>query len=373
MNTISLFSGAGGLDIGAAMAGADIVCCIDTDQDSLETIRLNNATNPPFIINGDVSGMTGEDILKACGLRKRDIEFMIGGPPCQSFSKNNYWTKSGHESLRRKMRMKATADKTGRSFIQHLELPKTKNRIDVLDDQRSNLVIEFARLIEEISPKGFLFENVSSILHPANKVFLFDFIKHTENLGYKTKILQLSSENFGVPQIRKRVFVIGRKDRTPHDPDPTHSSDDSLFLQPVRGVQAAISKFAGGHFFEEGEVIEGRWAGLLPEIPPGMNYKALTSWAGYKNPVFEAETRFWNFLLKLHPDRPSWTLASSPGPWTGPFHWDNRRLRSTEMAAIQSFPDEYRFFGTRRSRVRQIGNAVPPLMAKAVMEALIQP
>jgi DNA (cytosine-5)-methyltransferase 1 len=372
MNTISLFSGAGGLDIGATMAGANVVCFIDTDPDSLETIRLNQNAHLPTIINGDVSELTGKDILKACGQKKSDIDFMIGGPPCQSFSKNNYWTKSGHESLRRKTRMKATAEEVGRSFIEHLDLPKPKNRVDVRDDHRTNLVMEYARLIEEISPKGFLFENVSSILHPANKAFLFEFIKHTEKIGYKTRLLQLNSENFGVAQMRKRVFVIGHKHNVPDEPEPTHSSDDSLFLKPVKGAKEAISKFKGSKFFEEGEVIDGRWAEFLPDIPPGMNYKALTSWAGYKNPIFEAETRFWNFLLKLHPDRPSWTIASSPGPWTGPFHWDNRRLRSTEMAAIQSFPVEYKFYGSRRSRVRQIGNAVPPLMAKAVMEALIQ-
>ena len=371
MNTISLFSGAGGLDIGATMAGANVVCCIDTDPDSLETIRLNQNAHLPTIINGDVSELTGNEILKVCGMKKNDVDFMIGGPPCQSFSKNNYWTKPGHESLRRKKRMKAAAEDAGRSFIEHLQLPKSKKRVEVCNDHRTNLVMEYARLIEEISPKGFLFENVSSILHPANKTFLFEFIKHTQKNGYKTRLLQLSSENFGVAQIRKRVFVIGHKDKTPDQAELTHSSDDSLFLKPIKGARESIFKFSGKKFFEDGEVVEGRYAELLADIPPGMNYKALTSWAGYKKPVFEAETRFWNFLLKLHPDRPSWTIASSPGPWTGPFHWDNRRLRSVEMAAIQSFPDGYIFYGSRRSRVRQIGNAVPPLMAKAVFEALI--
>lgn len=372
MNTISLFCGAGGLDIGATMAGANVVCCIDTDPDSLETIRLNHTGPSSSIINGDVSELTGKDILKACGQKKSDIEYMIGGPPCQSFSKNNYWTKSGHEALRRKTRMKASAEEVGRTFIEHLDLPKPKNRISVQNDHRTNLVMEYARLIEEISPKGFLFENVSSILHPANKAFLFEFINHTEKCGYKTRLLQLNSENFGVAQMRKRVFVTGHKEKTPAEPEQTHSSNSSLFLRPVQGSKEAISKFKGTKFFEEGEIIEGRWAEFLPDIPPGMNYKALTSWAGYKNPIFEAETRFWNFLLKLHPDKPSWTIASSPGPWIGPFHWKNRRLRSIEMAAIQSFPDGYKFYGSRRSRVKQIGNAVPPLMAKAVLEALMQ-
>ena len=372
MKTISLFCGAGGLDLGAEMAGANIVCCLDTDQDSLETIKLNQNGNAPTIINADVTKLTGRKILEASGQEKSDIDYIIGGPPCQSFSKNNYWTKSGQESLRRKKRMKAKAEADGKSFIEKLELPKKKKRTEVEDDQRTNLVMEYARLIEEISPSGFLFENVHSILHPANKPYLLEFISFTEHCGYKVRLLQLSSEQFGVAQIRKRVFVIGNKKRMPEVPEPSHSSVESLFLRPIIGSKEVIDKFSSVKFFEEGEVIEGRWAEFLPDIPPGMNYKALTSWAGYKNPIFEAETRFWNFLLKLHPDKPSWTIPSSPGPWIGPFHWNNRRLRSTEMAALQSFPEHYKFYGSRRSRIRQIGNAVPPLMAKAVLEALFR-
>ena len=101
-----------------------------------------------------------------------------------------------------------------------------------------------------------------------------------------------------------------------------------------------------------------------------MNYKALTAWAGYPNPKFVADKRFWSFLLKLSPDKPSWTITAQPGPWVGPFHWTNRRLRVPEAAAIQSFPKGYKFHGTRRSIQKQIGNAVPPLMGKAMIEFL---
>ncbi|MDH3976044.1 MAG: DNA cytosine methyltransferase [Deltaproteobacteria bacterium] len=371
MKTISLFSGAGGLDIGTSMAGAEIVCCIDTDHDSIETLKLNESTNSSILINDDIATLTGESILHQCGHRKNEIEFLIGGPPCQSFSKNNYWTKSGEESLRRKERMKAVAESNGREFIDEVKLSKAKNRVEVHDDKRTSLVMEYARLINEISPRGFLFENVHSITHPKNKKYLYEFVNFTEDCGYKVKELHLSSELFGVPQKRKRVFVIGHKKKVLGDPEITHSADNSLFLKPLATSKMAIHKYRHKKYFEEGEVIEGRWKEYLPDIPPGMNYKALTSWAGYKNPIFEAETKFWNFLLKLHPDKPSWTIASNPGPWVGPFHWENRRLRTTEMAALQSFPSDYKFYGTRRSRIRQIGNAVPPLMAKAVMEVLI--
>ena len=84
------------------------------------------------------------------------------------------------------------------------------------------------------------------------------------------------------------------------------------------------------------------------------------------------EKRFWSFLLKLNPFLPSWTIPAQPGPWVGPLHWNNRRLRVPEIAAIQSFPDDYIFFGNRRSIQKQIGNAVPPILGKAMIDCLIK-
>jgi len=372
MRTISLFSGAGGLDVGATMAGAEVVCCVDNDKDSLETLKLNAGERPPTILHADISILTGEDILSACGYKKGDIELLIGGPPCQSFSKNNYWTQSGEESLRRKKRRQASAAAAGREFLEELTLAKSKKRVEVHEDKRTSLVMEYARLIDEISPRAFVFENVLSITHPKNKKYLQEFKDFVENCGYNIKEYRLSSEQFGVAQKRKRVFVVGCKDGDLEEPLVTHSNDESLNLKSITTSKDAIHAYRFKKYFEEGEIIDGRWSAYLPDIPPGMNYKALTSWAGYPNPIFEAETRFWNFLLKLDPNKPSWTIAASPGPWVGPFHWENRRLRAVEMAAIQSFPHGYKFFGTRRSKIRQIGNAVPPLMAKAVIELLFK-
>jgi DNA (cytosine-5)-methyltransferase 1 len=105
----------------------------------------------------------------------------------------------------------------------------------------------------------------------------------------------------------------------------------------------------------------------LAEVPPGWNYKWHTAWAGHPRPSFVTETRFWNFLLKLSPELPSWTINASPGPWTGPFHWSTRRLRTPELGALQTFPRGYKFAGPRRERVRQIGNAVPCRLAEHVM------
>ena len=372
MKTLSLFSGCGGLDIGAKMAGADIVCCVDNDQDSLDTISLN-AKGEIIVLNEDIANLSGSSILTSCGLNKGEIELIIGGPPCQSFSKNNYWTKSGEESLRRRKLMKISAEKEGRNFVADLNLPKKKNRISVDEDIRSNLVSEQARLITELLPRAFVFENVQSITHPKNKRFLDAFKEIVADAGYKTSEFHLSSEYFGVPQKRKRVFVVGHLKEPPlKAPTQTHSYEKSIYLKPIVSSGQAIERYKSDRFFEKEEVITGRWAQYFPDIPPGMNYKALSAWAGYPNPIFEAETKFWNFLLKLHPDKPSWTIASNPGPWVGPFHWENRRLRTLEMAALQSFPTDYKFVGNRRSKVKQIGNAVPPLMAKAVVNTICQ-
>jgi DNA (cytosine-5)-methyltransferase 1 len=160
----------------------------------------------------------------------------------------------------------------------------------------------------------------------------------------------------------------------PATPEPTHGPwpDPSEARLPATTCGPALAPFAAPEFFEPEEVVEGRWAAHFREIPPGWNYKHHTAWAGHASPSFVTETRFWNFLLKLHPDQPAWTIAANPGPWTGPFHWDNRRLRTPEFAALQGFPAGYGFLGTRRERVRQIGNAVPPPLAAAMVRALLK-
>jgi DNA (cytosine-5)-methyltransferase 1 len=102
----------------------------------------------------------------------------------------------------------------------------------------------------------------------------------------------------------------------------------------------------------------------------GHNYIALSARDGYPEPKFVAGKRYWTSLLKLHPFEPSWTIIASPGHWEGPFHWKNRRLNIKELAAIQTFPEDYEFYGSYRSIHKQIGNAVPPMLGKIIIEEL---
>jgi len=223
----------------------------------------------------------------------------------------------------------------------------------------------------ETRADGFVFENVPSILHPRNRHLAQGLLADAEAAGYQVIMIRARAVEFGVPQRRERVFILGAKAAVPTEPVPTHA------MMPERGdgrlpavtAKRALHSYRSRRFFEPEEVVEGRWARHLHEVPPGWNYKAHTAWGGHPNPSFETETRFWSFLLKLSPDLPSWTIPANPGPWVGPFHWDSRRLRTPELAALQGFPIGYQFAGDRHSRVRQIGNAVPPPLGKVMVEA----
>lgn len=343
ISALSLFSGAGGLDIGAQLAGAKVISSLDFDRDSLLTL----AANPYFAASehrlSDIRDVTPKDYDGIIKSTKPEKLIIIGGPPCQPFSKAGYWVT--HE--RRKSN----------------------------DDPR-NAIGDYFTLVSELKPDGFLLENVESILHPTNKIAVENFLANANRIGYEVLSVRANALDYGVPQRRKRVFFIGSRKPVQGEPIRTHGSDServlSKHLLPYEASKNWIERFGGPEFFEPEEITSGKtYSKELMLVPPGKNYIALTSNAGYPDPRFIAHKRFWSFLLKLDPEKPSWTIAAQPGPWVGPFHWTGRRLRVPEIAALQTFPLDYRFVGSRRSIQRQIGNAVPPLMAEAMIRHLI--
>jgi DNA (cytosine-5)-methyltransferase 1 len=148
-------------------------------------------------------------------------------------------------------------------------------------------------------------------------------------------------------------------------PPPTHG--DGLLLEPRRTAWDAIGDLNG---VNDAPPMRGKWAELLPSIPEGANYLHHTE-RGDGLPLFGWRRRYWNFLLKLAKDKPSWTLQAQPGPATGPFHWRNRPLSPRELARLQTFPDDVTFAGPYGAQVRQIGNAVPSLLAEIVARAIL--
>jgi DNA (cytosine-5)-methyltransferase 1 len=109
---------------------------------------------------------------------------------------------------------------------------------------------------------------------------------------------------------------------------------------------------------------------LLADIPPGDNYLFYTDKRGHPDPLFRWRSKYWSFLLKLAPDKPAPTIQAQPGPYVGPFHWDNRRLRTAEIKRLFTYPDDFELVGSRASVQAQLGNSVPPLLAQRVVEAL---
>jgi DNA (cytosine-5)-methyltransferase 1 len=357
---VDLFAGAGGLSIGARLAGLKVAGCIELDGKACQTLQANKDYHGD-VLKDDVSRISGDDLRKHFRIGKKQKLLVVGGAPCQPFSKAAYWVEEGEEAAYRRDRARGV----------RRERPQAPT--EAREDERRDLVKEFWRLIRDSNADGFVFENVTSIKHPRNKPIYDSFVRSARKAGYEITEVEANAADYGVPQTRQRVFILGSRKRAPIHPEPTHYLDDaqaSLFRQPAVTAGEALDGLGTPDLFEPEEVVSGRWAQHLAEVPPGWNYKAHTAWAGHPNPTFVTETRFWNFLLKLSPDRPSWTIAASPGPWTGPFHWESRRLRTAELAALQSFPRGYHFAGSRRDRVRQIGNAVPPLLARAMVQSV---
>ncbi len=349
IQVISLFSGCGGLDLGISKENSDLISSLEIDQDCCRTLELNKKKFFPTskVLQADIQEVvkfSSRDLLMARDKKKPLM--IIGGPPCQPFSKNGYWITNN-------------------------------KRLKDLDPR--NHISSFFKVVEQTKADAFLLENVESILHPSNRHAAEGITEITKTLGFEPQLLKLNACEYGVPQKRKRVFFLGTRGKfkstniAPTHRDYSKKINQDFFdnLPNFLGVKDFIKEFSKEEFQEKEENCqEGTYYEELKMIPPGENYLHLTEKKGFKDPKFIYGTRFWNFLLKLHPDQPSWTIAATPGPWVGPFHWNNRRLRVPEIAAIQTFPKNYKFEGNRRSVQKQIGNAVPPKLAAKVLEHL---
>ena len=277
---ISLFSGAGGLDIGVREAGVEVFLSSDIDEDSIKTVQMNCPDTEAVCI--DVKKQSFKKFKKEKNL------IIFGGPPCQPFSKNGYWVKN-------------------------------LNR-DSSSDSR-NLLGDFYRSIEEAKPNGFIFENVESMLHPTNKKSLINFERELKECGYSTKLLRLNAADFGVPQKRKRVFILGIKGKNKiiDDIEPTHFSVPIGTKLPSNqtphvGVEKFIKPYKKDKYKEDYEIAtEGTYFNEMANVIPGRNYMSLNELGkGYKGKRWKNGTRFWNFLYKLHPEQPSITIAAQP-------------------------------------------------------------
>lgn len=328
---LSLFSGAGGLDIGFRNAGFKTVFATDNWDIACETLMANKMADEVFC--SDVRDL---DYKKISG-KHGSIDCIIGGPPCPPYSQTRHYL-IGKESG--------------------------------FEDKKAGFAVpEYFRAVEEIHPKVFFFENVDGFSFKTH-MHEMEFLKRrSSELGYTITYKVINCASYGVPQTRKRFICVGvRNDLSQFVfPPETHADPKkNTELLPWVTCREAIGDFDTITEEEKTQRPGSKDYELLCEIPPGDNYLFFTEKRGYPNPKFKWKSRYWTFLLKLSPDRPSWTIQASFSNNQGPFHWRNRFLRIEELKRIQTFPDEYILVGDHKEQWRQIGNAVPVHAAQVI-------
>lgn len=335
---ISLYTGAGGLDLGFEAAGFEVACAVEMDDEAVETLRRNRDWP---VIHRDIHQVPSREILAEGHIEIGEADALIGGPPCQPFSKSGYWANG--DTMR-------------------------------LDDPRAGTMAAYLRVLRDTLPKTFFLENVPGLAYRGKSEGLeliqrtVERINRERGVSYRFSVKQLNAAHYGVPQMRERVIVVGDRDGALFDhPVPTHGdldgSLDLVALEPYMTTWDAIGDLEDD---DDPELApRGKWADMLPSIPEGNNYLWHTNRGGGEE-IFGWRRRYWSFLLKLAKDRPSWTIQAQPGPAVGPFHWKNRRLSARELCRLQTFPDDYHINGGITATQRQLGNAVPAALAEVV-------
>jgi DNA (cytosine-5)-methyltransferase 1 len=369
---VSLFSGAGGLDIGLEEAGFHTAVCVEYDADCRETLRFNRPEWKLFEdglkvekgkmkprVPGDIRDIGVDELLKFANLKKGEASLVVGGAPCQPFS--NIGKKLG------------------------------KN-----DEKNGDLFLEFVRIVKGVEPEAFIFENVVGITQQKHSDVIEYMVSKFKGLGYGISNTVLNAANYGVPQRRERFFLIGIKGvENPAFPFPTHFKDDKSYENFIKDLEVfPVKKF-------------NKWVSVkdafkrIPKNPEKRNDFALMN---ISEPVVKRMTyisqgeNFKVLPMKLRPDcwksgkhqgndtfgrliadLPSVTIRTAAynpakGQYIHPFK--NRGLSTVEMAALQSFPFSWCFKSKGREKItlvsggRQIGNAVPPVLAQALGAAI---
>jgi DNA (cytosine-5)-methyltransferase 1 len=332
LTVLSVFTGAGGLDLGLERAGFETVACIELDERARDTI-VRNRPNWNLQETGDVVQAAYELRPSDVGLARGELSVLAGGPPCQPFSTAAQWVDRGRAGV---------------------------------DDPRSLSLLAFLHLAETFLPHVILIENVPGFVMgrgSAVEIILDELGRINAHHGteYSLDPRILDADDFGVPQRRRRAILVARRDGLAFAwPKPTHNN------RRVRAWDALYDAKP-----KRLPIAKGQWSELLATIPAGLNYQYHTRNGGGQ-PLFGHRRWFWSFLLKLSPDKPSWTIPAQAGPATGPFHWDNRPLSTEELARLQTFPKSWKFEGGETAKRKQIGNATPPLLAEIIGRAIGQ-
>ncbi len=339
MKAISLFSGAMGLDLGLEQAGIHTSLAIDLDKAAIDTIKLNRPDTPAIL--GDIYDLPSERLLTAS--QQPAVDLVVGGPPCQAFSV--YGRRRG------------------------------------VTDDRGAVIYEFVRVVRDLRPKFFALENVRGLLttplpnHPAPRALLNSLVDQFNRCGYRVDMFVVNAVNYGAPQIRERVFLIGnRHGLFANFPAPQFSNRPRDGLPPFRTLGDAV----GDSHEDDPELMDfsPRKKGYLALVPPGGNWRMLPL-----DVQKEAMGKSWYLKggrsahwRKLTFEFPSPTLVTMPNhAGTSMCHpTELRALSVREYARIQEFPDNWKFAGSTADKYRLIGNAVPVRLGRVLGDVLVE-
>jgi DNA (cytosine-5)-methyltransferase 1 len=339
--SISLFSGAFGLDLGIEQAGFNCLVAIENNKDCVATIKANRPDL--LVIQANIEEMTGAEILAGVNshlgtsLRAGDIDLVAGGPPCQPFS---------------------TAGK----------------RLSTADP-RGELFLHFLRIIKEIQPRFFLMENVKGILSSFCEVggdrtpLLDRIIQAIAEIGYRSRYSLLQAADYGVPQCRERLFFLGEREPSLFCfPSPIHEKGKSWIT--VGEAFAALGDVS--HEYSPYSAQALKYFDLLCSGQDWRNLPLNLQGLALGKAYFSGGGRT-GYYRRLNLDKPSPTITCSPKQKsTGMCHpTETRPISVQESAVLQSFPLDWIFKGSTSSKYRQIGNAVPVGVARAIAQQLI--
>lgn len=334
---LDLFCGAGGLSLGFKLAGYKIIGGVEWDRAAMETHNRN--FNCQFEYCGDIKKITDDEIKE----KLKDVEIIIGGPPCQGFSSANR-----HE--------------------------KEEN------DPRNKLFFEYLRFVKLIKPKAFVIENVRQILTKDNGYAKDRILKITDELGYNVNVNVLLASDYGVPQDRRRAVFVGiRKDlNCTFDFDKLEKVKQVVTVYDAIGDICYPERNINNTFLRYARNNDGVLLNHIPKFPNARVQERISyvpqggNWKDVPSELWDTQrdNRHSSAYKRLSFNEPSITIDTGHMNYFHPVL--NRIPTVRESARLQSFPDNFEFCGNQGEQFRQVGNAVPPLMARAIAKKLKQ-
>jgi len=329
-NFIDIFSGCGGISTGLEMAGHRCLLGVDFDRHAAESFRANHPNSKGICM--DIAKLTRKRLERE--LEGKKVDMVVGGPPCQGFS---------------------TAGRNN------------------ADDPRNRLFEHFVRVVKITSPKIVIFENVTGILSKKNRSTLEVVFKKFEKLGYSMSAKVLSADEHGTPSRRKRAIIMGVKGGVPSFPKPRKKKIN------VREAFASIEPESMNHNIERASNIDKITDKRLSRIPAGFGVRTKKDEEKYLKGLefgvdWESmrEKRFRQMKLQRLPwDLPAPTILTASRLYYHPC--ENRFLTVREAACCQGFPMDFNFKGPISAQFRQVGNAVPPPLAKSLGDHIARP